>query len=443
MSRMPRSRRRAQGLLFTALFVAVALVLPLLNVAAQVTLSAPAVLPGNDGRSPAAGRQEEPRVSKGADTYLAVWTDARASLADNGTIGLNTGLDTPGIGNMLDIYAARVDGAGQVIDTTPIIVNQAPNNQANPRVGWNGQNWLVSWLNTRPRDEFSHTFDLVAARVSGDGQLLDPTPIILKADVSTDQRPNAVIDDGAGNWVVTWEGFLPVEGGSIPRGVFVTRVANDGTVLDPEGRLVYNHHSQFMGNSDLARAGDRYLLTFMTYGPPYTVRGVLLDASFNNLRNGPELFAGDGLYPRVASNGQTWFVTWSDGASGNIQHVNGTRVSRDGDPLDVPNSISINPNIGTGSVAPQAAWDGSNWFVTYETGYSPATQTYLTSQDLYLTRVSNAGAVLDTNPVVVANTADIETAPSITPGGGGGALVVWHASLARDVYAARVSAAGA
>src|SRR5215212_6056904 len=163
MSRMPRPRRRAQGLLFTALFVVASLVLPLLSAAAQVTLSTPTVLPGNDGRVPAAGRQEEPQVSKGSDTYLAVWTDGRTALADNGTTGLNTGLDLPGLGNMLDIYAARLNAAGQVIDTTPIVVSQAQNNQHFPRVSWNGQAWLVVWLSVRPRDQFSFTNDIVGA----------------------------------------------------------------------------------------------------------------------------------------------------------------------------------------------------------------------------------------------------------------------------------------
>ncbi len=442
MPRLPRTQRRAKGLSLIVFIAAAGLLLPFLTVAAQVTLSTPAVLPGSDGRPAAAGRQEEVRVSKGADTYLAVWSDGRTALADNGTTGLNVSVGTAGLGTMLDIYAARLNAAGQVVDTTPIIVNQAQHNQTSPRVGWNGQSWLVSWLSVRPRDEFSFTQDLVAARVAADGRLLDPAPIVIKSDVSVEQRPAAVIDDGAGNWVVVWEGFLPQEGTSIPRGVFVARVANDGTVLDPGGRVVYNHHSQFMGNPDLARAGDRYLLTFMTFGPPYTVQGVLLDANFNNLRNGPEMLAGNGVNPRVASNGQTWFVAWYDGASGNIQHVNGTRVSRDGDPLDVP-SIAVNPNIGTSPATPQVEWDGSNWFVAYETGYNPSTQTYLGGQDLYATRVSPAGAVLDPNGLPVATTSDTEANPAVAPGVSGGALVAWQGLNARDVYAARLSAAGA
>ena len=55
--------------------------------------------------------------------------------------------------------------------------------------------------------------------------------------------------------------------------------------------------------------------------------------------------------------------------------------------------ITVAPNVGVSTVTPQVAWDGSNWFVTYESGYNPATQTYLTGLDVHLTRVSPAGAV--------------------------------------------------
>lgn len=205
MPRLPRTQRRAQGLFLTAVFVAASLLLPFLSAAAQVSLSTPSVLPGNDGRPAAAGRQEEVRVSKGADTYLAVWTDGRTALSDNGTAGLNAPNDGTGLGSMLDVYAARLDAAGQVVDTTPVVVTQAQHNQTSPRVGWNGTAWLVSWLTVRPRDEFSFTQDLVAARVSADGRLLDPEPIVVKSDVSVEQRPSSVIEDGAGNWVVVWE----------------------------------------------------------------------------------------------------------------------------------------------------------------------------------------------------------------------------------------------
>src|SRR5688500_167770 len=103
MPRLPRTQRRAKGLFITAVVIAASLLLPFLTAAAQVTLSAPSVLPGNDGRPAAAGRQEVVRVAKGADTYLAVWTDARTALAESASGGLNVSLSNTGLGTMLDI----------------------------------------------------------------------------------------------------------------------------------------------------------------------------------------------------------------------------------------------------------------------------------------------------------------------------------------------------
>jgi hypothetical protein len=122
-----------------------------LSASAQAALGAPQTLPGDPGPVAAPGPQERPQLSRGADSYLSVWTDSRTALA--GTLGTSG----TGLGSLQDIYAARIGADGRVIDTTPIIVSQEQHEQIQPRVGWNGQNWLVSWLtkparySTRPR----------------------------------------------------------------------------------------------------------------------------------------------------------------------------------------------------------------------------------------------------------------------------------------------------
>src|SRR5688500_11521094 len=132
---------------------------------------------------------------------------------------------------MNDIYAARISAVGSVIDTTPIVVTQVGYNQSSPAVGWNEQNWLVVWLLQIENDYYK--YQIRAARVSSAGQVLDATPIVLDDAAHSAQFPFTVIDDGAGNWVVSWEDFLPQEGTSIPRGVVAIKVAADGTVLTP------------------------------------------------------------------------------------------------------------------------------------------------------------------------------------------------------------------
>ncbi|MCA1631565.1 MAG: hypothetical protein LC774_14775 [Acidobacteria bacterium] len=350
MQRLPRFRRGAVFALF-ALLLSSLLLTNFFSAGAQVVLSEPQILPGDLGSLAAAGVQERPQLSTGADSYLAVWVDSRTALS--GTL-----------------------------------------------------------FTKRPRDPYSHTYDLVAARVSPAGALLDQAPIMIRADVSIDSAPRAVIEDGAGNWVVAFESFLPQEGTSIPRGTLVARVSNDGTVLDPGGRLVYNHHSQYMGDSDIARAGDRYLLTFIDIGQTYRVMGLLLDANLNQLRNGPEQLLS-GTKPRVASNGESWYV---------VSTGNGTRVSRDGDPVDL-GGINIYP---VSASDPSLCWDGQYWFVAFNTRYDAATRTYLNDDDIYVSRVSAAGAVIDPAGRPVKQGGGNQISATVAPGLGGGAQVAWQ-----------------
>ncbi|MDT7777884.1 MAG: hypothetical protein QOC99_396, partial [Acidobacteriota bacterium] len=429
-------------IIFPVLICAGILTSNLWSVGAQSVLPEAVVLPGDLGAFPAPESQANPSIAKGANGYLAVWADARTAFAaDRGvSIGFSGPYDGTGLGSMIDIYAARLDANGQVIDTTPIIVSQAQYSQGFPKVGWNGQNYLVTWYTTREDDRFKS--DSRAARVSPAGVVLDTTPITIRQDIAGSEWPNNVIEDGAGDWVVVWDGFIPQSNGS--RGVFIERVANDGTVLDPGGRLVYDHQSQFMGNSDLARAGDRYLLTISDVGPPDAVLGILLDSNFNQLRNGPETLSQAGYKPRVASNGDTWLVVWGDDLrNSSIGGVHATRVSRVGDPVGAP--ISVRSNSGTSPSAPQVAWDGTNWQVVYNTTFNTATQTYINDgSDIYLTRVATDGTVLDANGIVVKAATGSQDTPAVTPGVDGGAQVVWHdANPADDIRGARVSSTGA
>jgi hypothetical protein len=379
MLRSLRSHKYAKGLFLLAAFILAGLLIPSAwRVGAQPSLFAPVILPGDDASAAAAGRQEQPQIAQGANNYLAVWSDARTSLVNSEAATVVTSFSGPndgsGLGTLADIYAARLDANGQVIDTTPIVI---------------------------------------------------------KEDVT--YGPRNIIVDTAGNWVVVWEDSLPQEGTSLPVGVFIARVSDNGTNLDPGGKVVYNHHSQFMGNPDISRAGDRYLVTFMTFGPPYNTYGLTLDSNFNQLRNGPELLIPNGGGGRVSSNGNIWLVV-----SGNLA----TLVSHDGDPFGPaitmrPNSITYYPGDD------EICWDGSNWYVAYTIGrFDNATQTSDLG-DIYVARVTSDGTVLDPSGISVKVAPGSQDQPGITPGTGGGAQVVWHDNNpAEDVHMATVAPTG-
>ena len=69
--------------------------------------------------APAAGIQQQPQIAKGANSTLAVWADQCAVL------GRYVPSDSAGVGSGSDIYAARYDANGALIDTAPIAGSQA------------------------------------------------------------------------------------------------------------------------------------------------------------------------------------------------------------------------------------------------------------------------------------------------------------------------------
>jgi hypothetical protein len=441
---MPRSfRLSARWIILACLSLAsAALLAPFFGGAgAQVLISEPSILPGDLGTFAAAGPQQELRLSKGAESTLAVWSDGRTML-NSPEAGTRSPTNATGDGSQRDVYAARIDQAGRVIDRTPVIVDQGGYTQTDPRVGWNGQNWLVVYTSQKENDYFH--YEVRARRVSPAGALLDAEPIILDDDAAfRDTLGYHVTEDGAGNWVVAHKKVLPQEGTSIPVGVAVTRVSNDGALLDPAGgRVIYNHHSQYMDLPKLARAGDRYLLTFYDMISPVGIKGLTYDANFNQLRNGPETLIQAGGGYDLATDGQTWFVTGTGGASGNVQSVYGVRVDRNGDPIDA-NPIVVVGNVGAIQASTAVCWDGQFYFVAYATSYDPSTQTHLNATDIHFARVSAAGVSADPQGRPVYTGDGNQTEPVIAPGVSGGAQVGWFENERPDVSGAYVSREGA
>ena len=101
-----------------------------------LSLTPPYLLPGDASPTAVAGTQYEPEIAHGADKSLVVWTDNRSSLQD---VWLSHTKFDEELGSMHDIYAARLDASGAVIDTTPIIISQGQHYQTWPHVAWNGR----------------------------------------------------------------------------------------------------------------------------------------------------------------------------------------------------------------------------------------------------------------------------------------------------------------
>jgi hypothetical protein len=388
-------------------------------------------LPGDDAVAPAAGAQISPEIAAGGPGYLAVWVDVRTSLTSLSSFSGGP-VFHPYIGSMWDIYAARLDADGNLIDDqAPIVVAQQILNQGMPDVAWNGENWLVVWSGQEGMACCSD-IHLYAARVSPDGVLLDPDPIEVDP-VSDDTYWPTVGSDGT-NWLVVWRDWDLQEGVATLDG---TRIAPDGTVLDPGGvHLRHDVYNSYPIDPDLAWAGDEYLLVWEEDSGEIAGQRVASDLQkiggvFRINTYGPS----EGHNPRVATNGTEFFVAyWEDRYYGWSQ-LYGARVAHDGAILD-PAGIEVTEYADYTNFEPAMDYDGTNYVVVYGLGAF--------EYDLYATRVAPDGTVLDPGGIPISIAPYYHREPAVACGAQGTSLVLWldsrhDGSMSGDIFAATLS----
>ncbi|MFZ1946217.1 MAG: T9SS type A sorting domain-containing protein, partial [bacterium] len=158
--------------------------------------------------SAAAGAQECPDVACDGTGYLVVWQDNR--------------------GGAYDIYAARVDSAGAVLDGSGFVISGAASDQTHPAVAFDGTDYLVVWQDLRG----GVACDVYGTRVSAGGTVLDPAGIAISTATGAQEYPAAVFN-GAG-YLVVWQDRR----GGPYADIYAARLATDGTVRDPAGLAV-------------------------------------------------------------------------------------------------------------------------------------------------------------------------------------------------------------
>ncbi len=171
-----------------------------------------AVAPKVEGDTP----QYAPRVawSASAKVWLVVWEDGHVS-ADETSRG----------GRAQDIFAARVSADGKVLDPKGIPVCIAKNFQGSPVVASDGKDFLVVWQDMRNGKDW----DVSAARVSGEGKVLDADGFLVSGGEQNQCQPEVVF--GGGSYYAVW-----LDQRDYPEyRVRGTRVSAGGQVLDAQG----------------------------------------------------------------------------------------------------------------------------------------------------------------------------------------------------------------
>ncbi|WP_241758598.1 hypothetical protein [Pyxidicoccus parkwayensis] len=134
--------------------------------------------------------------------FLIVWIDARGGRASP------------------DIYGARLQEDGTLLDAGGFPISQAPGSQRRPDVTWTGRRYHVVW-----GDDRNGTFDIYGARVRSNGTVEDPAGIAISTASGEQTLPRVAHHESKS--LVVWDDTR--DG---PHRIWGARLGEDGSVWD-------------------------------------------------------------------------------------------------------------------------------------------------------------------------------------------------------------------
>lgn len=352
--------------------------------------------------SAASGNQSSPAIVGTGNGSFVAWTDGRSGFDND------------------DIYGARINTSAVVQDTLGINVATAAGNQRAPSVAWDGTNVLVAYEDSRNGNQ-----DIYASRISPSGALLDGAGLQVYQGAGAQWQPAAGFTGTT--FVVAWR-----DDRGLDADVYAGRVSTTGIAMDTTG-IAVGVGAGDQTNPSVARAGTNVVVVYRD-GADGTLEARRLNSSGTLLDNLPVTLAtGTNLTlgrPALTFSSTNGLLVWNEQAQTSIIFARQVTPSlmTPGAPMTVSTAANTqrSPAIAFGDQGALVVWSDTragNW-------------------DLYGTRLSPAGAALDPAGIAIATSADSELLPSI---GWNGThfLVTWqHHGGTDGIRGARVSAAG-
>ena len=380
---------------------------------------------------PGKGIQATPHAAFGNGMYLAVWREG-----------------WHGKGGKARIYAARVSADGKVLDPKGIEVAPSSDGvQEQPRVAFGGGVFLVVWQDFRNGKDY----DVLAARISVEGKVLDAAPIAVAAAPRTQALP-AVASDGKG-FLVAWQGLQGEE--TAYRG-FAAPIGADGKVgAAVETRATPQPGLAWGGSCYLAAYGSKTVFTVML-----SAEGKPLNPSKWGNRTIRSTKAA--AFSVSAAPGKGWLVVghrsppdpWGWGGPGAMRaafvNPDGKLENQDAikEPAGVKARLPCWLDFGRakkpGATWPwgqsASAWDGKHSVVVWQRHHLCGEKlTNFENCDLIAARVDGFKSLDEAGIPVAASAAD-ETSPALASDGAGRLLCVYEtrSADARSRIAGRV-----
>lgn len=344
------------------------------------------------------------------------------------------------------VYASRLSTANVWLDPGGFrVVDQADEQRVGGSAGRGTQGLVVWWQQQGTASKVQDTGAIFGARTTSAGAVSDPSGFrvssILTPMDSTTGTPvpggyylPRVASNGT-DYFVAWHQPSTAE----PRKVelYGMRVSAAGGLLDPTPMKLIQGAQQSPRYPDVIFDGTNYLVTWFPAGAVrVSPAGALLDAT----PIVPPIY-----FSALGWNGTNYLAVFTTGGTnGSTYDIKGIRLDTSLQPIDpLPFTIS---NANEYQDQPAVASDGTDFLVVWMDRRNAIAGAY--SSDIYGSRVTAAGAVLDPNGIPIeVNTigkqvANEAPAVAFSPGAGR-YFVVWSAAPtgAKDAASAELRGA--
>jgi hypothetical protein len=229
---------------------------------------------------------------------------------------------------------------------SPPLLQPAAGDQQQPAVASDGDGFLAAW-----RSEGQ----LVAARLDGDGALLDPAPLLLGKNALGDSIAVAGAPDGA---LVAWSDATTVQARFVG--------ARDGQ-LTPAVTLAVAAGQIYDVNA--AYAGGRFLVTWAQNSAGGVLNsGILLDSRGNPVSRTFKVMEGTAAVSSIAAGASDFLVAGDllPNVPLTPRQAFAVRVGTDGS-AGAPIIVS-DPGVPVFELSVRAVWTGSDYFVAWSRG---------------------------------------------------------------------------
>jgi hypothetical protein len=347
-----------------------------------------------------------------------------------------------------DIAGARVSPEGRVLDTNSLIICHAATSQAYPAVAANNGTFLVAWQDYRNSPTNNYEARVYGARVTADGMVMDPEGVNLSPGIGGQYHP--AVAARSGEWLAVWQDFRD-NPGTVLSDVMGTRLNDsNGLTAAPEARLSSAANAQI--SPAVAALGSNYLAVWAdnrhSASNNWDICGLRLNQGGLPLDFSPFWICSATnrqADPAVAAGQDSYFVTWSDwrNTPATLQHADiyGSVISAGGI-VQQPDGIAICTVTNDQSLPAVAAF-GTNFLVVWQDARLSLPS--VPRMDIYGSRIAGNGTVLDPDGFAICTNAAIQTNPVVTATATR-ALVAWTdyrlSTTYPDIFGARVNPDG-